>query len=214
MLEKLFNYDNPVISFLNFIGKLIILNVLWIISSIPIITLGASTTALYKVLFKIIDHKDNFPFKLFFVTLKKEFKNATLLWTGLLIWVSVFAFDTWFGISSGYEFSSFFIVLGVMGVIMGIFIFFIAFPYISLYNNTLRNYIINTCKIICCCPVRVILISLMWILAIGINFTDPNVFIHFGFVWPLCGFATLFYFTAFIVKSIFKSIVKKSKELN
>ena len=47
MLQGLFNYDNPVWRFIGKLGDLIILNVLWLITSIPIVTIGASTTALY-----------------------------------------------------------------------------------------------------------------------------------------------------------------------
>lgn len=40
MLQGLFNYDNPVWRFIGKLGDLIILNVLWIVCSIPIFTIG------------------------------------------------------------------------------------------------------------------------------------------------------------------------------
>ena len=41
MFQSLFNYDNPVWRFIGKLGDLILLNVLWIICSIPIFTIGA-----------------------------------------------------------------------------------------------------------------------------------------------------------------------------
>ena len=52
-MKNLFNPDNPI---MNFIGKLLdcfFLNILWVITSIPIITAGAATTALYYCTIKL-----------------------------------------------------------------------------------------------------------------------------------------------------------------
>ena len=49
MFQSFFNYDNPVWRYIGKFGDLIILNILWIICSIPIFTIGASTTAVYYV---------------------------------------------------------------------------------------------------------------------------------------------------------------------
>ena len=53
MLQGLFNYDNPVWRFIGKLGDLILLNILWIICSIPVFTIGASTTAVYYVTLKL-----------------------------------------------------------------------------------------------------------------------------------------------------------------
>ena len=53
---NLFNEDNFLHQFFLFLGKLIALNLLWMISSIPVITIGASTTALYYCTLKL--HKE------------------------------------------------------------------------------------------------------------------------------------------------------------
>ena len=50
MFQKLFSTDNPVWRAMDRMGDLMILNFLFIFFSIPIITIGASTTALYTIL--------------------------------------------------------------------------------------------------------------------------------------------------------------------
>ena len=47
MLQSFFNYDNPIWRFMGRLGDMIVLNLLWLVCSIPVVTIGASTTALY-----------------------------------------------------------------------------------------------------------------------------------------------------------------------
>ena len=49
MLASFFNYDNPVWRFIGKFFDVMVLNLLWVICSIPIFTIGASTTAVYYV---------------------------------------------------------------------------------------------------------------------------------------------------------------------
>ena len=44
---NLFSYDSPLSRFLYFIADIVTLHILWVIHSLPVITVGASTTALY-----------------------------------------------------------------------------------------------------------------------------------------------------------------------
>ena len=76
----LFHPDNPVMRFLSRLFDLILLNLLFIFSCIPIITIGSALSAMYHVLFKIIDKKDPYIFKGYIKAFKENFKQATLLW--------------------------------------------------------------------------------------------------------------------------------------
>ena len=60
------------------------LNLLWILCSLPIFTMGAATTALYYSTLKIVRGEDSHLTKLFFRSFRQNFKQATLLWLILL----------------------------------------------------------------------------------------------------------------------------------
>ena len=92
MLQGLFNYDNPVWRFIGKLGDLIILNVLWIVCSIPIFTIGASTTAVYYVTLKMVRDEEDSTIKSFFRSFKSNFKQATAIWLILLAAGAVLAF--------------------------------------------------------------------------------------------------------------------------
>ena len=50
--------DNRIIRILTTLCDFLILNILWLVCSVPVITAGASTTALYSVMFKIIKKEE------------------------------------------------------------------------------------------------------------------------------------------------------------
>lgn len=79
----LFNMDGPVFRFLNAIADIMILSLIWLLFSIPLFTIGASTTALFYVTTRRISDREGYLFKDFFSSFKANFKRATLLW---LLW--------------------------------------------------------------------------------------------------------------------------------
>ena len=60
------------------------LNLLWFVCSIPIFTIGASTTALYYVSMKIVRGEESSLTKLFFKSSRENFRQSTVLWLILL----------------------------------------------------------------------------------------------------------------------------------
>ena len=60
------------------------LNLLWFAFSLPIVTIGASTTALYTVMLKIAENSEGNVAKQFFAAFKLNFKQATVIWLILL----------------------------------------------------------------------------------------------------------------------------------
>lgn len=60
------------------------LNILWLLCSLPIFTIGASTAALYDVTFKIVREDDTALTARFFKAFRENFRQATVLWMILL----------------------------------------------------------------------------------------------------------------------------------
>lgn len=75
----LFNYDGVVVQTLNKIADCICLSVLWLISSLPIFTLGASTSALYYSVNKCIRRSEGGVWSTYWHAFRLNFKQATLL---------------------------------------------------------------------------------------------------------------------------------------
>ncbi|MFG6330948.1 MAG: YesL family protein [Lachnospiraceae bacterium] len=83
-MTDLFNLDGPVLQFINKIVYSVYLNILWFICSIPIITIGASTTALFYVTLKMSKNEEGNITKAFFRSFRENFRQGTLIWLILL----------------------------------------------------------------------------------------------------------------------------------
>jgi uncharacterized membrane protein YesL len=79
-----FNIDGPFYKFGEALFDLFMLNLLWILLSLPIVTIGASTTALFYVTGKKARKQDGYLFKDFFKSFKENFKQSTIIWIILL----------------------------------------------------------------------------------------------------------------------------------
>ena len=87
-------FDNPIFNVLTRVCDIFILNVLWIVCSIPIITIGASTTALYYSMLKINREADSSITGMFFHSFFQNLKQGcglTIIYalSGLLLYVEV-----------------------------------------------------------------------------------------------------------------------------
>ena len=82
----LFDYDSKLFQFLIRVCDLVFLSLLWIICSLPIITIGASTAALYYTTMKLVRQRGDSAVGMFFQSFKQNLK-ASLPVTLILLFV-------------------------------------------------------------------------------------------------------------------------------
>lgn len=85
----MFKYDNPIIEIIGKIADVILLGIIWFIMCIPIITIGASTTATYYVAFGLANNKDGYVVRDFFKSFTQNFKQATIVFLILGLFASI-----------------------------------------------------------------------------------------------------------------------------
>lgn len=81
---KIFSYDSKFSQLLLKLCYACYLNLLWLICSLPIVTVGASTTALYYSCLKLVRDEDSHVGACFFRSFRENFRQATALWLILL----------------------------------------------------------------------------------------------------------------------------------
>ena len=134
-----FNYESPMIGILTRIVDVVILNVLWLACSIPIITIGASTTALYYCMLKIVRKKDSSIVKMFVHSFGQNLKQGCCLTviffaSVLFLYVDIQGcrmMDNTVG-------NLMKVVLVVLLIVIGI-IFSYVFPILAQFDNTVKN---------------------------------------------------------------------------
>lgn len=77
--------DNPFFEFMGNVGDWILLNLLFVLTSIPLITIGMSLTALYRIVLRRMRGENNYVFKEYFKACKEEWKKSTILWIVFLL---------------------------------------------------------------------------------------------------------------------------------
>ena len=94
-LFNIFNPDNKIANFLTKIMYLAWLNFLWLICSLPIITIGASTTAVYYTAMRMTRDDEGYIAKDFFHSFKENFLQATGVWLIVLAFFGMICFNWW-----------------------------------------------------------------------------------------------------------------------
>lgn len=88
--------DGPVMNFLRTITNFLILQLLFLLCCIPIITIGAALSAKYHVAMKLVKDEGEGVVKSFFAAFKSNFKDATPVWiTQLIIYILIYIDWAW-----------------------------------------------------------------------------------------------------------------------
>ncbi|MDR3092052.1 MAG: YesL family protein [Clostridiales bacterium] len=83
-MNKFFGIDGPLYRLGSALWDVLALNFLWLICSLPILTMGASTTALYYVTTRRVSAREGYIWRDFFRAFKENFKEASKIWLSLL----------------------------------------------------------------------------------------------------------------------------------
>jgi uncharacterized membrane protein YesL len=75
-----FSEDNPVFALLGRLTDMVIVSVLWLVLCLPVITAGASSSALYYAVTKSLRHRRGYISKEFFRGFRSCLKQSTLIW--------------------------------------------------------------------------------------------------------------------------------------
>lgn len=82
---KFFRYDSGFWSAMERVFDWMVLNLLWLVTSLPLVTVGASTAALTEVSHRMEQGEEPAVFKSYFKAWAKHWKTATALWAMLVV---------------------------------------------------------------------------------------------------------------------------------
>lgn len=143
-MNRLFDMEGPVITFLARITDFMLLNLLFLLCCIPIVTIGASVTALHYVIMKeVIDQEEPGITATFFKAFRQNFKKATLAWTGVLLIVAVIIMDVMILTANGTHLTGWFMALILVVVVAVFTVAMYTFALMARFENTLRQTVKN-----------------------------------------------------------------------
>ena len=143
-MGKIFNYDSKFFAGMTKVSDTIIINILFVICSIPIVTIGASITALYSVSMKITRDEEIYAAKEFIKQFKQNFKQSTIIWIILLVIGLFIGLDFYLcSLMSDNTISMIFkFIFTIVSVVLA-FILIYVFPLTARFENSIKNTLMN-----------------------------------------------------------------------
>lgn len=206
-MRKFFSPDSIAMRFLTLLCNLMYINLLFIIFSLPLFTMGAAFSAMYSTLFKMLHGDDPFIGKTFVKAFKSSFKQATTMWLPIAIfetlfvigiYITLFILDPMYNMLQYPLSISFFLLLCISNYI---------FPQIALFNQTnsvtLKNAVLLAISNF---PTTLFMIVVPVILYLIGGLSGKNTVMVFS-ILMFIGIAAIAYYNAALLRRIFNKLM-------
>ena len=136
---KKFGIDNPFFGFMGRVGDILILNILFVVTCIPVVTIGTSLCAMYQVALRMARKESNYVAKEYFRAWKAEWRQSTVIWLILLAAGCLLVFDVIVGRDMWNLLNA---AVGALLFVWGM-LFTYVFAVQARFANTVRNTVKN-----------------------------------------------------------------------
>lgn len=143
---KFLSIDSPLMQGLGKLADLMFLNILALICCIPIVTIGASWTALYYMALKIVRDEEVYIARDFFKSFRQNFRQATVIWLLQIVVTVILGMDFYlmYGGSTDAKFPLVLQVLLLAVTLLVVITFMFVYPVLSKFDNNLKNTLKNS----------------------------------------------------------------------
>ncbi len=156
--------------FLSRAADLIWVNLLVLICSLPVFTIGASLSAMENIIYKILHNEDVSVTKEFFQAFGKNFKQATVIWLIILAVEGVLGYDFYYSRQIGTNVSEVMLTVAVILFVLVYAMMLYIFPLQSHYYNKTKDLFKNAAILVIVHPVRTIIMLAIQAIFMGIGF--------------------------------------------
>lgn len=218
-LGRFFNTENPVMVMLSRITDMIWVSIIFLISCIPIITIGDALTSLYYVCAKVIRHGEGYVWREYWRSFKMNFKQSTIFWVIIVFIYTLLGWNiNYLGLNASTKdgITGFIAAFYLVMMLVLAFIMLNIFPIISRFDNKFSV----TVKFALFCAFRHVLhtaVIFIMVLFSGmlvyVQWMTPTMF--FGIILPgLVGFVSTYPMEHVLKKYQPKSEVKYDEDGN
>lgn len=157
------------------IFECISVGIFWIGFCIPIITIGASTTALYYTITKTVRHDRGYVWQEFWGSFKSNFKQSTVIWMIMLMIYAIVAFDYYvlYSLSNGTGAFQVFVVVFIIVTMLLVMWSLYVFPYVARFSNSTKAILKNSLMMMHLNLQWSILLLVLFVIEIGMALLLP-----------------------------------------
>lgn len=142
-MGNFFNPEGSIMKALSRIADLAILNVLWLICCVPVVTAGAATTALFSVTLKMVKNEESYIFREYMKALRRNFKQSTIIWVILLAAMLVLGTDYYIMCQWDSQLRYPMLTVIILAGLVLLFVELYIFPLVAKFENTIKEYFKN-----------------------------------------------------------------------
>lgn len=182
-MRNLFSLDSKLMRALGVIADYAILNVIYILTCVPVVTIGAAKTALYRVMFDMLDDNADSYLRRYFKTFAGEFKTATPLF---LIKDGVLALSCWslfLAVNNELPLKSAAVIALVIVLALWSMVFANLFVQVARFQSTLGQYLKNCMFIALNHPLKSLLVAVLELIPPLFFLGAPDLMGALGPVW-------------------------------
>ena len=166
-------------------------NLMFIIFSLPVVTIGACYAALYHVMLKALRGNGAVnPIKQFWIGFKTNFRQATAAWLIALALVGFGYVDVRICLAAGGFIGSLRYAIYALGIVLAVVLIYL-FPVMAAFENKLKNLVKFAVYFAVRRPFRLIVLAFFNIFPLYLTYTDPQMMPLYAFIWTFFGFGAI-----------------------
>lgn len=211
-----FSVDGKLFQFLRRLTDILKINFLWILCSLPIVTIGASTVAAFDVTMRMIDDTEGYVARQFLQAFKANLKNGIPM--GLVFLIGLYALWLNFQLAMVGDLHPFiFMAMFILFAFVFVTCFIYAFALLARYENTLMRTIKNSYDIFIRYIVRNGVLIIVLAVELAVFFWSSTTLFLFILIGPACIFLTISGWAVPIFREIEKedgAVIRKETQEN
>jgi len=211
-MKKLFHPNSNFVQGIANMGNLLWMNLLWLLCCLPVVTAGASTAALYRMMFNLRDYKSCRTGD-FFRAFASNFRKATLCWLLFLLMAgALLMMYTAIGLyqvqAVRVALFGLFALCCIVAAVAGLYMF----PLTCYFENTVTGTFLNALLMAMAKPIRALLALGLSLLPLVVLLSVPQIFLHLLVLWVLVAPALLAYGIVCILGPVLESFANQKEE--
>ena len=211
---KFFSVDGGLYKFMSRLWDMIKLNFLWMLFSLPIVTIGAATVAAYSVTLKMVDEAEGYVGRQFIKGFKENWKQGIPL--GLLGLLALYVVYLDFELFNKVENNPIiFLIAGIVSAFVFAMAFIYAFPLSARNENTLPETLKNSARIATRYFLRTLALAAVLAVEIFIGLFNTTTLFFAILIGPACLMLTVSGFAIYFFREIERepgSVREKEKD--
>lgn len=207
-------FSSSFFRFFSRVADLMLLNILFLICCLPVVTIGASISALYSVSLKLVRQKDSYIAKDFFHAFRQNLKQGIVIHLILTVATVIIVTDLfviWNIMESAAVFKGLFFVMAILALL-----FFMAsvyiYPMLAQFKNTLKGYFRNAAILSFKHLRYTVMFLLLAILPFAAALLLPGALEWEILIFLLLGFSGMVYINSIFFSAIFKIYMEEDSD--